>query len=149
MTPSHASCLVRALFLSFAAALCAGCFKPAAQAQADRLASQMRSEPACAQTLRQWFVTIESARPSQRALPIPGSLQSEWWRGAQAYAVWSKDGKLQRISVAHGGPWEPFLVIGRPGDTADTLGLTQKAGEPSAFYAEIADGTYTCSVNYK
>jgi hypothetical protein len=149
MTLPLTSRLVWALGLAFAVALGEGCSKPAAQARADELASQVRAEPGCTQTLRQWFATTESSPPSEKAVPIPESLQSEWWRGAQAHAVWSIDGKLQRISVVRDGPWVPFIVIGRLGDTAGTLGLTQKAGEPPAFYAEITNGMYTCSPYYK
>jgi len=149
MTLPRASHFLWALLLSLAVALCEGCSKPAAQARADHLALQVRAEPGCTETLRQWFATLESTPPSEKAVPIPASLQSEWWRGAQAHGVWSSDGKLQRISVVRDGPWLPFIVIGRPSDTAHALGLTQKAGEPPAFYAEITNGMYTCSPYYK
>lgn len=149
MTLSAGFRLVRGLLLWVPIALCAGCFKPAAQARADRLASEMRSAPGCAQTLRQWFAAVESAPRSDTALPIPESLESDWWRGARAHAAWSREGKLQRISVTRDGLSEPFVLIGSPGDTAVALGLTHKAGEPLAFYAEITNGIYACSSYYK
>lgn len=127
-----------------------GCFKPGAQAKADRLALQITSEAGCAQALQQWFVNARSNPPREKeeSLSLPTTLQSEWWKSSRARAVWSKNGKLQRITVAR-QPWESYLIIGPPDSTPTDLGLESRAGEPQVFYARVASGIYTCTPYYK
>lgn len=145
------SARLSSLFMLVGLVACTGCGKPGAQAKADGLALQIRNEPGGVHVLREWYSSVSSALPKEPSVPlaIPESLQSEWWRSARAYAAWSDEGTLEKIMVIHGGPWEPFLVVGRPTATADSLGLTQKAGEPPAFYAAVTNGIYTCSTYYK
>ncbi len=146
----HVLILARALCLSLALAVCPGCFRPQAQVEADRLAAKVRDEPGCAQKLRQWFATIESASPSEKDLPVPDNLQSEWWHGARAHAEWSPGGELQKITVRRLDPWwGPVIVIGRPVDTAETLGLTRQGNKPPVFYAKITNGMYALWWYYK
>jgi hypothetical protein len=127
-----------------------GCCKPGAQAEADRLALQITSEAACAQALRQWFVNALSNPPreTEESLSLPTTLQSEWWKSSRAHAVLSKDGKLQRITVAR-QPWESYVIIGPLDSTPTDLGLASRAGERPVFYARVARGIYTCTPYYE
>ena len=141
----------RALMIWFAVVLLVGCQKhmPAAQAEADGLASQVRSEVGCTQKLREWFDDIDSQSSAENVVTLPEGLTSEWWRGVRAGAVWSDQGRLEKIGIGSGKPWDTFIVIGRASDTAKTLGLIQGPGEPPAFYAEITNGMYAVTPYYK
>jgi outer membrane murein-binding lipoprotein Lpp len=140
-----------AVLVSLAVVLLAGCYKhkPAAQVRADELASQVRSEVGCTQQLREWFDGMESQSRTGNVVTLPDGLTSEWWRGVRAGAVWSDQGRLEKIGIGSGNVWDTYIVIGRASDTAKTLGLTQGPGEPPAFYAEITNGMYAVTPYYK
>jgi hypothetical protein len=127
----------------------AGCpgHKPGALVQAERLAQRVRDERESVQTLRRWFTEVQARqRPADDRdgrIPIPSSLNSEWWRKATASAAWADDGRLVTITVTE--DFFEFITIGPPTATPESLHLT---GQPPTFHAKIADGVYAW-IRYK
>ncbi len=116
--------------------------KPAALVWAEQFAQQLRGQAGCTNTLRQWFIEVQSVPHSKGAakerVPVPRSLNSEWWRHARATAVYSEDGTLNRICVSR-DVYE-VITIGAASATPKDLGLTYGPGDCPVFPAKIADG---------
>jgi hypothetical protein len=149
MFTGHSKPLLILLLLLALVLFGAGCpdHKPGALVQAERLAQRVRDERDSVHTLRWWFTEVQarprSADDGDRRIPIPGSLDSEWWQKATASAAWADDGRLDTITVTE--DFFEFITIGPPTATPESLHLT---GQPPTFHAKIADGMYAW-IRYK